>query len=36
MRPYLFSFMIDPASLLLGMALGGVAALAAIIIIKNL
>jgi len=36
MAPYVFSFMIDAASLLLGMALGAVAALAMILIVKNL
>jgi hypothetical protein len=35
MAPYVFSFMIDAASLLLGMALGAVGALAVILVIKN-
>jgi hypothetical protein len=36
MAPYLFPFMIDPASLLLGVSLGAAAAVAAIIVIKNI
>jgi len=36
MAPYVFSFMIDAASLLLGMVLGAVAALAMVMIVKNL
>jgi hypothetical protein len=36
MAPYLFSFMIDPESLMLGIGLGLVAGLAIAIIIRNL
>jgi hypothetical protein len=36
MAPYVFPFMIDAASLLLGMALGTVGALAVVMIVKNL
>jgi hypothetical protein len=36
MAPYVFSFMIDAASLVLGMVLGAVAALAMVMIVKNL
>jgi hypothetical protein len=35
MAPYVFSFMIDAASLALGMVLGAVGALAMILVIKN-
>jgi hypothetical protein len=35
MAPYVFSFMIDPASLGLGMVLGAVAALAMMLVVKN-
>jgi hypothetical protein len=36
MAPYVFSFMIDAASLVLGLVLGAVAALAMVMIVKNL
>jgi hypothetical protein len=36
MAPYMFSFMIDAASLLLGIALGAVGTLAMVVIVKNL
>jgi len=36
MAPYLFSFMIDPPSLALGMGLGFVAGMALVMIVKNL
>jgi hypothetical protein len=35
MAPYVFPFMIDAASLLLGMVLGAVGAWAVILVIKN-
>jgi hypothetical protein len=35
MAPYVFPFMIDAESLLLGVALGAVAALAIVLIAKN-
>jgi hypothetical protein len=35
MAPYLFSFMIDPESLILGIGLGVVAGLAIAIIMRN-
>lgn len=35
MAPYLFSFMIDAESLLLGMVLGAIAALSMVIIVRN-
>jgi hypothetical protein len=36
MAPYVFSFMIDAASLVLGMALGAVGTVAMVMIVKNL
>jgi hypothetical protein len=36
MAPYIFSFMIDAASLLLGIALGAIGMLGVVMIIKNL
>jgi len=35
MAPYLFSFMIDAESLILGVALGAVGALALVVVIRN-
>jgi hypothetical protein len=36
MAPYLFSFIIDPESLILGIGLGIVAGLAIVIIMRNI